>query len=72
MKDSLKDILGMSVQEKIEAVGQIWDSIAENSLPVSDDELTIARERYQEYLKNPSDLISWEQAKKGLMQKYGF
>jgi putative addiction module component (TIGR02574 family) len=72
MTDSLKVILKLSVEEKVNAIEAIWNSIEEDSLPVTDEELTIARERYEEYLKNPGDTISWEKAKKRLMDKYGF
>ena len=72
MTDSLKDILKLSVEEKVDAIEVIWNSIDEDSLPVTDEELTIARERYEEYLKNPGDTIPWEEARKRLMDKYGF
>lgn len=72
MTDAVKDILKMSLQEKIDAVETIWNSIDENSLPVTEEELVIARERYAEYLKNPDDVVSWEKAKNALMEKYGF
>jgi putative addiction module component (TIGR02574 family) len=72
MADPLKDILKMTLQEKIDVVETIWNSIDENSLPVTEDELTVAKERYAEYLKNPDDVVSWEKAKKALMEKYGF
>jgi putative addiction module component (TIGR02574 family) len=72
MTDSLKGILKLSVEEKVNAIEAIWNSIEEDSLPVTDEQLTIARERYEEYLKNPGDTISWEKARKRLMDKYGF
>jgi len=72
MTDSLKGILKLSVEEKVNAIEVIWNSIEEDSLPVTDEELTIARERYEEYLKNPGDTLSWEEARKRLMDKYGF
>jgi putative addiction module component (TIGR02574 family) len=72
MTDSLKSILKLSVEEKVNAIEAIWNSIEEDSLPVTDDELSIARERYEEYLKNPNDVIPWEEARKKLKEKYGF
>ena len=72
MTDPLKDILKLSVEEKVNAIEAIWNSIEEDSLPVTDEELTIARERYEEYLKNPGDTISCEKARKRLIDKYGF
>ncbi len=72
MKQLLEEILKGSVEEKIEAVETIWNSINENSVPVTDDEIQIAKERYEEYIKHPEDTINWEIAKKKLMDKYGF
>lgn len=69
---SLKKILDSSVQERLEAVETIWDSIDSNLLPVADEELAIAKERYQEYISDPTDVIGWENVKQGLMRKYGF
>ena len=60
MPDPLKDILKMSVTEKVDVIEKIWNSIDENKLPATDDELSIAQERYEEYLKNPNDVIPWE------------
>ena len=71
MPDPLKEILKMSVTEKVDVIEKIWNSIDENNLPVSDDELTIAKERYEEYLKNPNDVIPWVKAQEALKKKYG-
>lgn len=70
--ESLKEILDSSIQDKLKAVETIWDSIDNTLLPVADEELKIAKERYQEYISNPADVVSWENVKKGLMNKYGF
>lgn len=72
MGNSVKDILKLSVRDRMKAVEKIWDSIDEDSVPVTKDEVTIAKERYEEYLKNPDDSIKWEKARKSLMKKYGF
>jgi hypothetical protein len=72
MKEALKEILNETIEHKIEAVEEIWNSIDEATLPVTDEEISVAKERYEEYLKNPSDIVSWEEAKQKLMNKYGF
>ena len=71
MPDSLKEILKMSVTEKVDVIEKIWNSIDENKLPASDEEITIAKERYEEYLKNPNDVIPWEKAQEALKKKHG-
>lgn len=72
MKQLLQDILNGSVEEKMEAVETIWNSIDEHSVPVTDEEITIAKERYKEYLLHPNDAVDWDVARKKLMDKYGF
>lgn len=72
MDKSLNEILNSPVEEKISAVEAIWDSIENDSLPVTEEEIQIAKARYQEYLNNQSDGISWTEAKQKLMRKYGF
>ena len=67
MKKSLHEILEGSVEEKMEVVEAIWNSIDENSVPVSDEEIQIVKKRYDEYLQNPNDTIDWEVAKEKLM-----
>lgn len=57
MSNSLNDILKLSVEEKINAVEKIWNSIDDNSFSATEEEITIARERYNECLKNPGELI---------------
>ena len=69
MSNPVNDILKLSVEERTNAVEKIWNSIDENSLEVSNEELKIARERYNEYLRNPDDVIAWEKARIGLMKK---
>jgi putative addiction module component (TIGR02574 family) len=71
MKSNIDDILKLSPGEKLEIIHKIWDSIDEEEQPVTDEELTIARERYEEYVKNPGDVVDWEQVKKKLFKKYG-
>ncbi len=72
MKQLLQEILKGSVEEKIEAVETIWNSIDENSVPVTDEEIQIAKQRYEEYVKHPEDAMNWNIARKKLMDKYGF
>ncbi len=72
LKDkSLKDILSRSMAEKILAVETIWDSIAEESdkIPVSEAQLTLIKERLEEYKRNPSSVKTWEEVKKNFLKR---
>jgi putative addiction module component (TIGR02574 family) len=61
----IKDILKLSVEERLHLVQTIWDSIsgeAEES-PVSDGHMAILNERLESYKKNPGNNVSWEEVK---------
>ncbi len=68
----LQEILNANVEEKLQAIETIWDSIDNNSLPVTDEETQIAKQRYEEYLQNPDDALQWKEARQKLRLKYGF
>ena len=65
MSTELKDILEMSVAERIQLVEDIWDSIAAapESLPLSDDERQELDRRLEAYAQNPDEGISWDELK---------
>lgn len=68
---SLNDILKLPIAERILAVEAIWDSIAaENKeYPLSDEELNLLEERWEEYKKNPSAVKTWEEVKANIFKK---
>lgn len=68
MKVDLANILRLSIPEKILLVEAIWDNIAEENknVKISDSQLKLVQERFEEYQKNPSNIISWEEVKKEL------
>ena len=72
MNESLKEILNSPVEERITAIEAIWNSIEDDALPVTDEEIQVAKSRYQEYSENPKDVINWREAKQKLIDKYGF
>lgn len=70
MLSNIDDILKLSTKEKLEIIEKIWDSIDEEHQTVTDEEIRIAKERYEEYIKPPHDTINWETAKKRLFEKF--
>lgn len=64
--NEIKDILKMSVGERIHLVQTIWDSIAEDaeSAEISVEHKEILKERLEAYKKNPEDSVSWEEVQK--------
>lgn len=66
----IDEILRLPVEERLEIVDRIWDSLEEN-IPVTEYEITVAKERYEEYQKNPDNSLDWKEVKNQLFQKYG-
>lgn len=49
---------------------KIWESLDDN-IPYDEDEINIARERYEDYKKNPGSSLDWNDVKKELLRKHG-
>ncbi len=70
MTTDIDNILKLPVDEKLEIMEKIWESLDEN-IPYNEDEINIAKERYEDYKKNPESTLDWNDVKKELFQKYG-
>ena len=64
----LKDILKLSVSERIHLVQTIWDSIAMDTeiSEISGEHKKILDERMKAHENNPNDVVSWEELKKSV------
>jgi len=78
MKITKEEIDAMSKEEKRKLLEMIWNSFSEydendyaDDLPEeTEEELQILHERLEEYRKDPSSAIMWEEAYKQLKKKY--
>jgi len=63
MTQILKDILNLSVSERILIVEAIWDSIpeTEETLGLSDETKQLLDERLVTHINNPNEGSSWEE-----------
>ena len=68
MSEQLREILKLSVSERIFLVEAIWDSISEESqqTKLSPPQKEHLQKRLQMYRENPEDLLSWEEVKDSL------
>ena len=66
MSAELKDILELSVAERIQLVEDIWDSIAAvpESLALTEEQRQELDRRLEAYTQNPDEGISWDELKK--------
>ncbi|MBN2176001.1 MAG: addiction module protein [Bacteroidales bacterium] len=67
----IKDILKLSVDERIHLVQTIWDSIASEaeSADISDEHKKILNDRLEAYKNTPDDNISWKEIDKYTRRK---
>lgn len=66
------ELLKLPPEEKLELVEALWNSIDEDLLPVTDEEMEFARERFELHKQKPSEGLSWSEVKKKITKKYGF
>jgi putative addiction module component (TIGR02574 family) len=67
-----EELLKLPVSEKQELAEALWNSIDDELLPVTEDEILFAEERYKQHLKNPDDGFTWEEFREKVKKKYGF
>jgi putative addiction module component (TIGR02574 family) len=70
MKADIEELLKLAVNEKLDIMEKIWVSLDDN-VPTDEDEIRVAKERYEDYKKNPNDLLEWNDVKESLFLKYG-
>ncbi|HYJ64208.1 MAG TPA: addiction module protein [Parafilimonas sp.] len=66
------EILSLTPQEKIALAEELWSSVEEELLPVSNDEIRFAEERLKMHEENPLEGMSLASFKKYFADKYGF
>jgi putative addiction module component (TIGR02574 family) len=64
----VREILKLPVEERLEIVDAIWDSIAASSdaLPVTEAQKQELDRRLEEHRRNPGAVRSWEQVRDSL------
>lgn len=66
-----EELLSLPDGEKIALAEELWSSIEEKNIPVSDEEIAFAEERLRLHQENPSEGISVEEFKKRFADKHG-
>lgn len=67
-----KDLLSLSAEEKIELAEELWRSVEEELMPITNDEVAFAEERLAMHETNPQEGMSLDELKKYFREKYGF
>ncbi|MFT5464989.1 MAG: putative addiction module component (TIGR02574 family) [Verrucomicrobiales bacterium] len=63
--DRFPTIRGLSPEEKLLLVGELWDDLSNDpdSVPVSESVLDELDSRFAEYDKNPDQTVPWSEAR---------
>jgi len=67
----MSNVLKLSVTDRFKLVETIWDSISEfpEAIPLTEKQSEELDIRLEDYKKNPGGCISWEQAKKMILNR---
>lgn len=66
-----EELLALPDKEKIALAEELWSSVEEKNLPVSNEEIAFAEERLKMHQQNKSESISIKEFKKRFTDKHG-
>ncbi len=66
-----EELLALPAEEKIALAEELWSSVEDELLPVTDEEIEFAAERLKLHNENPAEGMSVEDFKKRFSDKYG-
>ena len=72
MSYNKKELLSLPVDEKVALAEELWSSVEEELMPVTEEEIAFAEERLRMHEANPNEGMSLEELKKYFAEKYGF
>ncbi len=67
-----KELLSLPANEKVALAEELWSSVEEELMTVSDEEIAFAEERLKMHEANPNKGKSIEEFKKYFAEKYDF
>jgi putative addiction module component (TIGR02574 family) len=71
-RELLAELLELSPAERIDLIGDLWDSLEADDLPpLTDDQIKEMERRLAEHHANPDDAISWEEFRAELRARFG-
>lgn len=60
----LEQVVKLSPQERIELIDALWESLQEEDIPLTPEQMKELDRRLDDIEKNPGDKVTWEEAKK--------
>jgi len=70
MANVLEELEKLSVAERLQLVEDLWDSIARSTaeVPIPQWQKDELARRKELYLRNPESVLTWDQAKRDILQ----
>lgn len=68
--DLLAEALKLSPSDRLQLIEALWDTLAEEDLPVTPEERALLDERLADLEANPSDQSPWPEVKARLEQRH--
>jgi putative addiction module component (TIGR02574 family) len=72
MSYNKKELMSLPAKEKLAPVEELWDSIDEELMPITGEEIAFAEERLKMHEGNPDEGMSWEEFRDKIKKKHGF
>ncbi len=67
-----EELLALPPKEKVALAEELWGSVENALLPITNDEIAFAEERLKMHEANPGNGMNFEDYKKFISEKYGF
>lgn len=67
-----EQLLSLPPGERVALAEELWSSVEEDVIKISDDEIVFAEERLKLHLQTKNEGMSIEDLKKQFAEKYGF
>lgn len=67
-----EELLALSPVDKIALAEELWGSVEDELLPITDEDVAFAEERLKMHEANPTEGLSLEEFKNYFAKKYGF
>ena len=66
-----KELMELSPAERLDLIGELWDSIPSHDVPsLSDEQRREIERRYEALVNDPARGSTWDEARKRLWAKY--
>jgi putative addiction module component (TIGR02574 family) len=70
-RELLAELLKLSPDERLDLIGDLWDSLESRNLPpLTDDQVEEMERRLAEHRANPGAALSWEEVRAELRSRF--